>query len=112
MICLKAHAAMLHCVDAALFDRASVVVCLLFWLLQVAFGEWQEWVQGKVRAFDDNFVHQVCHNGTQERIVLIAFMWHPDFPLSRGPHLLTKKRARRIQWHKQQCAQKQITGSG
>jgi hypothetical protein len=57
----------------------GVGVVHIIWLLQVAFGEWQEWVQGKVRAFDDSFVHQVWHNGTRERIVLIAFMWHPDF---------------------------------
>lgn len=28
--------------------------------------------------FDDSFEHEVWHNGTETRLVLIVDVWHPD----------------------------------
>ncbi|KAL1115785.1 hypothetical protein AAG570_006075 [Ranatra chinensis] len=36
------------------------------------------WVEGKVIVFDDSFEHEVWHNGTSFRLVLIVDVWHPD----------------------------------
>ena len=36
------------------------------------------WAEGKVMAFDDSFVHEVWHNGTEPRYVLYASHFHPD----------------------------------
>ena len=41
-------------------------------------GEEHKWVEGKVIAFDDSFEHSVDHDGSEERVVLIADTWHPD----------------------------------
>jgi len=35
------------------------------------------WVEGKVIIFDDSFEHEVWHNGTSFRLVLIVDVWHP-----------------------------------
>lgn len=34
----------------------------------------------KVMVFDDSFEHEVWHNGTAPRVVLIMDFWHPDLP--------------------------------
>ena len=36
------------------------------------------WQEGKVFVFDDSFEHEVWHNGTQHRLVLIVDLWHPE----------------------------------
>uniref|UniRef100_A0A0A9ZHD0 Aspartyl/asparaginyl beta-hydroxylase n=1 Tax=Lygus hesperus TaxID=30085 RepID=A0A0A9ZHD0_LYGHE len=38
----------------------------------------RKWVEGKVIVFDDSFEHEVWHNGTALRLVLIVDVWHPD----------------------------------
>ena len=48
---------------------------------RVAHGKWQSWEPGKVKVFDDSFVHEVRHDGIRDRIVLIAFAWHPEWPV-------------------------------
>ncbi|KAL7737526.1 hypothetical protein ACLKA6_007653 [Drosophila palustris] len=36
------------------------------------------WHEGDLFVFDDSFEHEVWHNGTQLRLVLILDFWHPD----------------------------------
>ncbi|XP_062136784.1 aspartyl/asparaginyl beta-hydroxylase isoform X10 [Drosophila sulfurigaster albostrigata] len=36
------------------------------------------WHEGELFIFDDSFEHEVWHNGTQLRLVLILDLWHPD----------------------------------
>ncbi|CAL1270396.1 unnamed protein product [Larinioides sclopetarius] len=36
------------------------------------------WEEGKVILFDDSFEHEVWHNGTVSRLVLIVDFWHPE----------------------------------
>lgn len=38
----------------------------------------RQWKVGKVFMFDDSFEHEVWHNGTGTRLVLIVDVWHPD----------------------------------
>ncbi|XP_045538064.1 aspartyl/asparaginyl beta-hydroxylase isoform X2 [Papilio machaon] len=40
--------------------------------------ETRQWQLGKVLLFDDSFEHEVWHNGTGARLVLIVDVWHPD----------------------------------
>ncbi|KAJ0182632.1 hypothetical protein K1T71_002001 [Dendrolimus kikuchii] len=40
--------------------------------------ETRQWQTGKVLIFDDSFEHEVWHNGTGTRLVLIVDVWHPD----------------------------------
>ncbi|XP_075970988.1 aspartyl beta-hydroxylase isoform X2 [Anticarsia gemmatalis] len=39
--------------------------------------ETRQWQIGKVLMFDDSFEHEVWHNGTGTRLVLIVDVWHP-----------------------------------
>ncbi|GIY64666.1 hypothetical protein CDAR_103141 [Caerostris darwini] len=41
-------------------------------------NELRTWEEGKVILFDDSFEHEVWHNGTAPRLVLIADFWHPE----------------------------------
>jgi len=38
----------------------------------------RSWEEGKVFIFDDSFEHEVWHNGTEFRLVLIVDVWHPE----------------------------------
>lgn len=38
----------------------------------------RSWDEGKILCFDDSFEHEVWHNGTTTRLVLIVDVWHPD----------------------------------
>ncbi|CAG0883536.1 unnamed protein product [Darwinula stevensoni] len=40
-------------------------------------NETRTWKLGKFIIFDDSFEHEVWHNGTTDRLVLIVDMWHP-----------------------------------
>jgi len=41
-------------------------------------NEKRSWQEGKVMVFDDSFEHEVWHNGTGLKLVLIVDLWHPD----------------------------------
>ncbi|XP_012278520.1 aspartyl/asparaginyl beta-hydroxylase-like [Orussus abietinus] len=41
-------------------------------------NETRQWQEGKVLIFDDSFEHEVWHNGSLPRLVLIVDMWHPE----------------------------------
>ena len=43
-----------------------------------ALGPRYVWEEGKVIAFDDSFEHEVWHNGTELRLILIVDLPHPD----------------------------------
>ena len=45
--------------------------------------ETRTWEEGKFLVFDDSFEHEVWHNGTRSRLVLIMDVWHPDLPPAR-----------------------------
>ncbi|KAH8283668.1 hypothetical protein KR018_011585 [Drosophila ironensis] len=52
-------------------------------VLRVADQE-RTWREGELFVFDDSFEHEVWHNGSLPRLVLILDMWHPDLtPLQR-----------------------------
>ncbi|XP_025829421.1 aspartyl/asparaginyl beta-hydroxylase [Agrilus planipennis] len=40
--------------------------------------EIRSWNEGKILIFDDSFEHEVWHNGTEIRLVLIIDVWHPE----------------------------------
>lgn len=40
--------------------------------------EIRRWEEGKVILFDDSFEHEVWHNGSTYRLVLIVDFWHPE----------------------------------
>ncbi|XP_063929190.1 aspartyl/asparaginyl beta-hydroxylase isoform X3 [Zophobas morio] len=40
--------------------------------------EVRSWKNGEVFIFDDSFEHEVWHNGTSFRLVLIVDVWHPE----------------------------------
>jgi len=41
-------------------------------------GEMRQWEEGKVMCFDDSYIHEAWHNGTETRYVMIMVIWHPD----------------------------------
>lgn len=45
--------------------------------LRVA-DKWRTWREGEWLIFDDSFEHEVWHNGTGGRLVLIVDIWHPE----------------------------------
>ena len=38
----------------------------------------KSWREGDWLIFDDSYEHEVWHNGTSTRLVLIVDVWHPD----------------------------------
>jgi aspartate beta-hydroxylase len=40
------------------------------------------WEEGKFIIFDDSFEHEVWHDGTELRLVLIVDIWHPEITAS------------------------------
>jgi len=36
------------------------------------------WEEGKCIVFDDSFEHELWHNGTTSRVILVLDVWHPD----------------------------------
>lgn len=45
------------------------------------------WEEGEWLVFDDSFEHEVWHNGTERRLVLILDIWHPDLSEYQRKHL-------------------------
>lgn len=41
-------------------------------------NETRSWQEGQVFIFDDSFEHEVWHNGSDVRMVLIVDVWHPE----------------------------------
>uniref|UniRef100_A0A8D8QM80 Aspartyl/asparaginyl beta-hydroxylase n=1 Tax=Cacopsylla melanoneura TaxID=428564 RepID=A0A8D8QM80_9HEMI len=41
-------------------------------------NETRLWEEGKVMIFDDSFEHEVWHNGSSYRLILIVDVWHPE----------------------------------
>lgn len=46
-------------------------------------NETRTWHEGEFIVFDDSFEHEVWHNGTRPRLVLIVDLWHPDLTLEQ-----------------------------
>lgn len=40
--------------------------------------QWLVWGEGRLLIFDDSFEHEVWHNGTAPRLILIADTGHPE----------------------------------
>ncbi|KAL6061155.1 Aspartate beta-hydroxylase domain-containing protein 2 [Balamuthia mandrillaris] len=40
--------------------------------------ESRTWEAGQCLVFDDSFVHEVIHQGTEDRVVLLVDVWHPE----------------------------------
>jgi aspartate beta-hydroxylase len=49
------------------------------------------WTEGKCLIFDDSFEHEVRHEGTQDRVVLIIDMPHPELGDSQRAGLLRRR---------------------
>lgn len=47
----------------------------------------RSWEEGKIFIFDDSFEHEVWHNGTEFRLVLIIDVWHPELTKSEKYNL-------------------------
>lgn len=47
----------------------------------------RSWAEGKVIVFDDSFEHEVWHNGTSPRLVLIVDVWHPEITMKERQNL-------------------------
>ena len=45
--------------------------------------EVRSWKAGECLIFDDSYEHEVWHEGSEDRIVLICDMWHPSLDLAR-----------------------------
>ncbi|GFY44714.1 hypothetical protein TNIN_440062 [Trichonephila inaurata madagascariensis] len=50
-------------------------------------NETRTWKEGKVILFDDSFEHEVWHNGSKPRMVLIVDFWHPELTDYQKRHL-------------------------
>ena len=46
--------------------------------------EWRTWEEGKVLIFDSSWEHEVIHDGTDRRVVMMLDIWHPDYLTSMG----------------------------
>ena len=42
--------------------------------------EAREWAEGECIVFDDSFEHEVWHEGSADRVVLLINFWHPMLP--------------------------------
>lgn len=61
-------------------NRLRVHLCLIHTggaMLRVG-GEWRSWEEGKVYVFDSSWEHEVIHEGSDLRIVMILDIWHPE----------------------------------
>lgn len=38
----------------------------------------RSWKEGEILILDDSFEHEVWHNGTSSRLILIVDVWHPE----------------------------------
>lgn len=47
----------------------------------------RSWEEGKLFIFDDSFEHEVWHNGTEFRLVLIVDVWHPELTIQEWKSL-------------------------
>lgn len=63
-------------------------------------GEERKWNEGELLLFDDSFLHEAWHKGTDgERVVLMLDLWHPELSVVERealafmfpPHFLVKK---------------------
>jgi aspartyl/asparaginyl beta-hydroxylase (cupin superfamily) len=36
------------------------------------------WIEGEVLIFDDSFIHEVWHHGSEPRYILYCSMWQPQ----------------------------------
>ncbi|MYW94284.1 aspartyl/asparaginyl beta-hydroxylase domain-containing protein [Amycolatopsis rubida] len=50
------------------------------------------WQEGKCLVFDDSFEHEVHHRGTEDRVVLILDVLHPDLAGDHQERLLRRQR--------------------
>jgi aspartate beta-hydroxylase len=82
---------MAHCgsTNAVLRVHLAVKVPPGVWI-RVA-DEVLTWTEGKCLIFDDSFEHEVGHEGTQDRIVLIIDMPHPELGDSQRAGLLRRR---------------------
>lgn len=47
----------------------------------------KSWKDGELLIFDDSFEHEVWHNGTEFRLILIVDVWHPELTPSERHNL-------------------------
>ncbi|XP_018578910.1 aspartyl/asparaginyl beta-hydroxylase isoform X1 [Anoplophora glabripennis] len=47
----------------------------------------RSWEEGGIFVFDDSFEHEVWHNGTEFRLVLIVDVWHPELTTAERRNL-------------------------
>ena len=59
--------------------------------------------EGELIAFDDSFTHEVWHNGSEPRVVLIVDVWHPDMDERARQSCLTPPERERYLYHRDRC---------
>ena len=57
--------------------------------------EVREWRAGECLIFDDSYEHEVWHEGSDDRVVLVCDMWHPQLDLDTSVLPLLSHRQRR-----------------
>lgn len=65
--------------------RAMGNCCVKMGIMDVVYRTWKE---GEVMVFDDSFEHEVWHNGTSLRLVLIVDVWHPELRIEERETLV------------------------
>jgi len=51
--------------------------------IRVGEGKPRTWKEGKVIILDDSWEHEVWHDGSERRIILIVDVWHPELTSSQ-----------------------------
>lgn len=54
------------------------ICCHSLYINWIFLNTFRTWKEGKLFVFDDSFEHEVWHNGTTTRLVLIVDVWHPE----------------------------------
>ena len=66
---------------------ASTVPVLQNSDLYIFFDFFSTWEEGKMIIIDDSIEHEVWHDGTTFRMILIVDFWHPDLTKSQRDRL-------------------------
>lgn len=57
--------------------------------------EWHSWDAGKLILFDDSFEHEVINDTSEERVVLLMRLWHPQLEKKHRHDVLTSAIAKK-----------------
>ena len=78
---------MLTLVALKLFHGSKYLYCKILICINIFFDFFSTWEEGKMIIIDDSIEHEVWHNGTTFRMILIVDFWHPDLTKSQRDSL-------------------------